>query len=234
MIETLRPEPRPYGEEVPCPRHRPVYNGCCCPSCRRVCWPQSTPDGRDVLVGSVVDVDAIAYIFCAYAHMRRDHPPLAARRCSYGPPTTTPAGYDAALVDGTGIAGRFCGTSQHPDAGDRLQPWRCAPCGGDALSAGMACPPSRAGGPTRSTQRAAPAPQPPQGQQGGPGDTDQATITRILHWHTEKVYASTMADRLNAQGVPTLTEEAHWTVKAIRQVLHAHTPAPPEGASSCG
>ena len=85
-----------------------------------------------------------------------------------------------------------------------------------------------------STQRAAPTPQPPQGQQGGPADTDQATITRILHWHTEKVYASTMADRLNAQGVPTLTGEAHWTVKAIRQVLHAHTPAPPEGASSCG
>ena len=25
-------EPRPYGEEVPCPWHRPVYNGCCCPS----------------------------------------------------------------------------------------------------------------------------------------------------------------------------------------------------------
>jgi hypothetical protein len=77
------------------------------------------------------------------------------------------------------------------------------------------------------TQIAQPAPQPAQGQQGRPADTDQATITRILHWHREKVYASQMADRLNAQGVPTLTGEGHWTAKVIRQVLRAHTPAPP-------
>ena len=40
-----------------------------------------------------------------------------------------------------------------------------------------------------------------------------------------------MADRLNVQGVPTLTGQAHWTVREIRHVLRAHVQAARQEAS---